>query len=85
MEIQFNTKATKIDEGGVYAETKDGEKYFPADTVIYAVGQEALADEAMALYDCAGRFYPLGDCMVPNNIADANKMGETIALDIGRI
>ena len=56
-----------------------------ADTVIYAVGQEALADEAMALYDCAGRFYPLGDCMVPNNIADANKMGETIALDIGRI
>ena len=85
MQIQFKTKATRIDEGGVYAETEEGEKYFPADTVIYAVGQEALSDEAMALHDCAGRFYLLGDCMVPNNIADANKMGKTIAMDIGRI
>ena len=85
MQIQFKTKATRIDENGVYAETEEGEKFFPADTVIYAVGQKALSDEAMALYDCAGRFYLLGDCMVPNNIADANKMGKTIALDIGRI
>ena len=80
----FSTKAKKIDASGVLCETPEGEKYFEADTVIYAVGQKALSEEAMALYDCAGRFYPIGDCVLPRNISEANKAGYSVAIDIGR-
>ncbi|MBR6951212.1 MAG: FAD-dependent oxidoreductase [Oscillospiraceae bacterium] len=80
----FSTKAKKIDTTGVLCDTPDGEKHFDADTVIYAVGQKSLSEEAMALYDCAGRFYPIGDCVVPANISEANKAGYSVANDIGR-
>ncbi len=80
----FSTKAVKIDGGGVWCETPDGEKYFEADTVIYAVGQKPLAEETMALYDCAPAFYPVGDCLLPKNIAEANLAARSVAQLIGR-
>lgn len=80
----FNTKAVKIDASGVLCESAEGEKHFDADTVIYAVGQKALAEEAMALYDCARRFYPIGDCVAPRNISEATLSATTVAEDIGR-
>lgn len=81
----FSTKASRIDAGGVWCETPEGEKYFPADAVIYAVGQRARSEEAMALYDCATRFYPVGDCVLPRNIAEANTAARVVAEDIGRV
>jgi pyruvate/2-oxoglutarate dehydrogenase complex dihydrolipoamide dehydrogenase (E3) component len=84
IEAHFSEKAVKIDRGGVWCQTADGEKYYTADTVIYAVGQKSLAQEAMALYDCAGRVYPVGDCVLPRNIAEANVAARSIAEDIGR-
>ena len=80
----FSTKAARIDEGGVWCETPEGEKYFAADSVIYAVGQRSLTAETMALYDCAEYFYPVGDCVLPRNIAEANAAAKTVAEDIGR-
>jgi hypothetical protein len=80
----FSTKAEKIDETGVLCLTPEGEKHFDADTVIYAVGQKSLADETMALYDCAGRFIPVGDCVLPRNIAEATSAAYSVAKDIGR-
>lgn len=80
----FSTKAVRIDEGGVWCDTPDGEQYFSADSVIYAVGQRALSDEASALHDCATRFYPVGDCVQPRNIAEANATARVVAEDIGR-
>ena len=82
--LHFSTKASRIDDGGVWCETAEGEKYFPADAVIYAVGQRSLAEETMALYDCATRFYPVGDCVLPRNIAEANTAARVVAEDIGR-
>ena len=82
--LHFSTKASRIDDGGVWCETPEGEKYFPADAVIYAVGQRALAEETMALYDCATLFYPVGDCVLPRNIAEANTAARVAAEDIGR-
>lgn len=81
----FSAKATKIDDAGVWCETKDGDKYFSADSVIYAVGQKALSEEAMALYDSATYFFPIGDCVLPRNIAEANLAGMSVAEDIGRL
>ena len=80
----FSTRAEKIDEGGVICSTPDGEKYFAADTVIYAVGQKSLTEETIALHDCATYFYPVGDCVQPRTISDANLEARSIALDIGR-
>ncbi|MBR6951211.1 MAG: FAD-dependent oxidoreductase [Oscillospiraceae bacterium] len=80
----FSTKAVTIDEGGVVCDTPDGERYFAADSVIYAVGQKPLTEETMALYDCAPMFYPIGDCIQPKNIAEANLAARSVAQLIGR-
>ena len=80
----FNTKAERIVEDGVWCSAEDGEKFFPADTVIYAVGQKSLSEETMALYDCAPYFYPIGDCVRPRNIANATLTAKSIAEGIGR-
>lgn len=84
MTANFSTKAIRIDESGVWCQTPDGEKYFAADSVIYAVGQKALMEETIALHDCADYFYPIGDCVLPRNIAEANSSARVVAEDIGR-
>ena len=57
---------------------------YKADTVIYAMGQIPLRDEADALRGCAPLFFELGDCVEPKNIYTANSTAYTIARDIGR-
>ena len=84
IEVSFASKAVRIDKGGVWCATSDGERYFEADTVIYAVGQRPLTEDAAALYDCAGHYYPLGDCVTPRTIGEATSAAMTIARDIGR-
>jgi len=59
-------------------------KAYEADTVIYALGQVPLRDEANALRGCAPLFFELGDCVEPKNIYTANSTAYTIARDIGR-
>ena len=59
-------------------------EFYAADTVIYALGQAPLRDEANALRDCAPFFYEIGDCVQPGNIYDANSTAFVIARDIGR-
>ncbi len=81
--VQLNTKAMEINTGGVIGHNSDGEKLFEADTVIYAVGQRPLSDEALALRFCAPEFYMLGDCNAPKNIAAATSAAYTIARDVG--
>lgn len=84
IDVSYNTKAVSIDAGGINCVTPEGEKYFAADTVIIAAGQRPLSDEAVALRNCAKRFYQLGDCVVPKSIGEANATAATIARDIGR-
>ncbi len=79
----LNTKAVEINEKGVLGEGPDGEKLFKADTVIYAIGQKPLYEEASALRSCAPAFYQIGDCNVPKNITAATSAAYTIAKDIG--
>ncbi len=83
--IAFETKAVEIRGDGVMAEGKDGEVFFPADKVIYAVGQRAESDAAMRLRFCAPEFYQIGDCLSPRNITCAVSEAFHTARNIGRI
>ncbi|NLV50617.1 MAG: FAD-dependent oxidoreductase [Clostridiales bacterium] len=84
VDLHFNTKAVRIDADGVRCENADGEVFFPADTVIYAVGQKPLQEEALALRFCAPEFYQIGDCVAAKNITNATGTAFTVARDIGR-
>ena len=85
VETRLSTNIKEITESGVFAETTDGETVFTADTVIYATGQAPLADEAIALHDCAAGFYLVGDCAAPANIMNATHTAFVTACDIGAL
>jgi 2,4-dienoyl-CoA reductase-like NADH-dependent reductase (Old Yellow Enzyme family)/thioredoxin reductase len=86
----LSTKALEITGQGLVACPADGNgsgerTLFEADTVIYAVGQRPLREEAEALRFCAPEFYQIGDCLTPKNITEATRAAYNIARDIGRI
>jgi len=59
--------------------------FYPADTVVYALGQKPLRGGALALRECAPMFFQLGDCMDARNIYTAVSTAYTVAKDIGRV
>ena len=85
MEIHTSTKAVEIADKGVVVEDGGGTRTIGADTVVYAVGQKPLREEAQALSGCAPEFYALGDCVTPRNIFAATQAAWSIARDIGRV
>ena len=85
LQVHLSTRAVSIQEDGVLAEGISGEMLFPADTVIYAVGQRSCSDEALLLRDCAPEFRMVGDCIAARNILAATTEAYNAARDIGRI
>ncbi len=83
--LMTDTKAVEIRDEGVVASGPEGEIFVEADTVIYAVGQKSLENEAEELRFCAPEFYSIGDCSMPPNIAKATREGYYAARDIGRV
>ena len=84
IKVHLNTKALEISDRGVLAEGPDGQLLLEAGTVICAVGQKPLREEADALRFCAPEFHQLGDCLTPKNITEATKAAWQTARDIGR-
>lgn len=83
IEASLSTRALEITADGVFGE-KNGEKlFFPADTVVTAMGRRALSDVCDELRFCAPEFYQIGDCTAPQTIYDATRQGYAIAMDIG--
>jgi thioredoxin reductase len=82
--VELNTIASEITEGGVLCTSGGRSKLYEADTVIYAVGQMPLQEEALALRFCAPEFYMLGDCVTPRNIYSATSTAYDIARNLGR-
>ena len=82
--LALSTKALEINENGVIGDGPDGNKLYESDTVIYAVGQRPLREEANTLRFCAPEFHQIGDCNTPANILQATQAAYTIARDIGR-
>ena len=85
IDVSLSTRATEITKDGVLCRKGSDTSLFLADTVVYAVGQKALYQEARALYQCAPEFYLLGDCVAPSNIKNATKTAYAAARNIGRI
>jgi len=82
IELFLGARALEIGEAGVTAECRGKTGLYEADTVIYAVGQAPLYDEAAALSLCAPEFYMGGDCAVPKNIMQATAMADACAKNI---
>jgi len=67
----------------VRADAEEGSRtLFEADTVIYAVGQRPLQEEADALRFCAPEFHQIGDCLSPRNIQQATRTAFAVARDL---
>jgi len=74
----------QVTPAGLLVEGPEGVYEIKADTVIYAVGQRPLREEALALAGCAPEFHMLGDCVAPKNILSATQAAFHIARDVGR-
>ncbi len=77
-------RAREIRKDGVLCAMSDGERFFPADTVILALGVQPLWDELDALSSFAGEFYQAGDCRKPRGIMEATGEAWSAANLIGR-
>jgi len=84
VDVRLNTKVTKITAEGVTGEGKDGEAFFPADTVVCALGMKPNREEAAALALCAPEYHVLGDCVIPATVYQATNAAYFEALDIGK-
>ncbi|NTW72231.1 MAG: FAD-dependent oxidoreductase [Eubacteriaceae bacterium] len=84
MKVCVSTKALEINDQGLIVEDGGGIRTIEADTVIYAIGQKPMREEAWALSDCASEYYQIGDCVTPKNIYEATSVSHQIANDIGR-
>ena len=83
--VLLSTKAKEIRAGGVLADCGGEERFFEADTVIYAVGQRPRSEEALALNTCAPEFRMVGDCVAAKDILAATTAAYNAARDVGRI
>ena len=82
--VHLSAKVTAIKDGCVECETADGIIAIEADSVVNALGRTPLQEEASAYALCAPIFYPIGDCLAVKNIAEANRLGYNVAMDIGK-
>ena len=82
--VHFKTKVEEITDDGIICSTEDGTKSFEANNVIYAVGQVARLEEAIAMQFSAPEFFMIGDCISPANIPNATEKAFAIARNIGR-
>ena len=78
----LGTRAVKITSDGVTGECDGKEVFYPADTVVCAVGQIPKTEEAYALSLCAPEFFVIGDAVVPKNIMQATSMADAAVNDI---
>lgn len=70
--------------GPVTGKEAGDKAFYPADTVVFALGQIPCSDKADLLRDCAPVFHAIGDCVEAKNVYAANSAAFTIARDIGR-
>jgi len=80
--LHTKTRVTKVTDDGVYAEDENGEKLYPADTVLLAVGLKPRTELVESLRNSAPDFMIIGDCLKPATVMEAIHGGYFSALDI---
>ncbi len=79
-----NHTCTNIAENGVYAKNADGEEvFFPADSVIIAVGNKAKKDLAESFRYCAQDFRKVGDCEKAEDLVNCIHAGYDAGAMVG--
>ena len=84
IEIHTGTRVVAVGDGYAECETADGALRLEADSIVNALGRLPLQEEAAAYALCAPVFYPIGDCLMAKTIAEANRLGYNVAMDIGK-
>jgi NADPH-dependent 2,4-dienoyl-CoA reductase/sulfur reductase-like enzyme len=79
IETRLGVRATSVRPDGVEGE---GGVFVPADTVVCAMGQRPLSEEAWSLRECAPQFFVIGDSVTPKNIMQATAMADAAVRDI---
>ncbi|MBR2346102.1 MAG: hypothetical protein IKA68_00705, partial [Clostridia bacterium] len=74
------TAVTRITEEGVYAQTPEGEKFFPADSVIVSIGSESCVEERDKFRNIAFDVINVGDCYKAADMVNATDTGNAAAL-----
>ena len=82
--LHFNTRAEEITDKGVRCIGPEGEVFYEADTIAYALGMKARKTEAMSFYDIAPVFHMVGDCKNSSTILNATGTAHTAARYLGR-
>lgn len=81
--LHCGTKCGRITTDGVYAQGRDGKEiFFPADTVMYAVGMRSNSEEVEALRGAVDNFATVGDCLAPRKVLQAVRDGYFAAMDV---
>lgn len=76
------TEVTKITQEGVYANTPDGERFFPADTVVICLGTKSRREERDKFKNIAFDVINIGDCYKASDMVNATDTGNAAALSL---
>ena len=82
--IHFHTRAEEITPEGIRCTGPEGEVFYPADTVAYALGMRERWQEALSFSDVAPIFHMIGDCRTSSTILNATASAYTAARYLGR-
>ena len=83
LKVVTGTKGKAVTEEGLLCEGPDAkEVLFKAETVICAVGFEALTFAVDRLRHAAPEFYSIGDCIKPRKVYDAVRSAYDTAMDL---
>ncbi|MBN1367178.1 MAG: FAD-dependent oxidoreductase [Dehalococcoidales bacterium] len=83
IKLMTNTKGKAVVKEGLLCTDPDGkEVLYKADTVVCAVGQQALTSVVDRLRDTAPEFYSIGDCVKPQKILEAVTGGYDVGMDL---
>ena len=85
IDIRLGTRCVEITPEGVWGECGGERVFFPADTVVVALGMRSRNDDNIALANCAPEYYQIGDANSPRNICVTTDEACQTARDIGRI
>ncbi|MGI5971550.1 MAG: FAD-dependent oxidoreductase [Oscillospiraceae bacterium] len=77
------TKCTRVEKNGIWAADRDGnEKFFEADTVLYAAGMRANTEIVDSLRGAVDNFEVVGDCRKPLKVLQAVRDAYFAAMDV---
>jgi len=82
LKYMTNQECNEITTDGIRVKNGESEDLIEADSVIIAAGMVSNTDLVEELRDSVKNFFPVGDCVSPQNIMEALQGGYYAALDI---